>query len=984
MKYKLFIIIILLNQYCFAQKDSTVKDSVKVLEEVVFSTGYQKIPRERATGSFDVVNNKLINRSVSPDIISRLRGVASSTTFNRVNNQDQLTVRGVSTLYSNQQPLIVVDNFPYEGSLDNINPNDVENITILKDAAAASIWGARASNGVIVITTKKGKLNTGPVINFNSNITTTNKKDLYYLPVMKSTDIIDIEELLFNNGAYDNDFLYNPSAPHSPVVELLNKARNGTITQEEATSKINTFRTIDNRADLEKYAYHKPIQHQYALNISGGSETNDYYLGLGYDRGADDFKARNERISVDIQNNFHLNKRLLLSTGLVYTQHHDLSALFPATSAIYPYERMVDHNGQPLPVTYNYSDTYNADKRSHGFLDESFSPLDEAKQNHTVFNNKETRLSVAIDYKILKGLSGTATYQYQQQQASTSTLHDASSWFTRDNINKYTQVDPISGAVTDRPVPLGSILEQENAASVAHNGRLQLNYLLESGRHQLYALAGVEARQVTANGNGQTLYGYDPNTGNSIPVNYNEPYPVPPYGFDEKINGAPSTNAESLDRFRSVFSNASYTYNKKYTLTASARKDASNYFGVRTNQRAVPLWSTGAKWDISKEDFYRVSWLPQLQLRATYGFSGNVNKSLTALTTILNQGINFFNEAYSRITNPPNADLRWETTRTINYGIDFGLRNARLYGSLEYYNKKGDGLFGSAIIDGTTGQADGSGRSLFKGNVANMKGGGMDLKINSLNIDRKLRWTTMLLLSSVHDKVTHYNLVPTVYDLFNGVVTPLVNYPVYSLFSYEWAGLSATGDPQGFVDKQVSTDYSKLISPKPTDLVFNGRATPKVFGSLNNEFSWKGFSVSALISWKLGYYFRRNSIQYNDLFQSLVTHSDYYQRWQKTGDESNTNIPAFGYPAVVGRDAFYRFSSALTERADHIRLQDIRAAYTFGGNYLNAKGVHDLQLYLYVNNPGLIWKKTGAALDPDYNTIVPPALGISAGITARF
>lgn len=154
---------------------------VSQLTEVVVSTGYQIIPKERSTGSFAVVDNELLNRRVSTDIISRIEDVTSGVIFNRAGSTtDPISVRGRNTIYANARPLIIIDNFPYEGDLVNINPNDVENITVLKDAAAASIWGARAGNGVIVITTKKGKFNTPAKLSFNSNLSLGSKPDVFY------------------------------------------------------------------------------------------------------------------------------------------------------------------------------------------------------------------------------------------------------------------------------------------------------------------------------------------------------------------------------------------------------------------------------------------------------------------------------------------------------------------------------------------------------------------------------------------------------------------------------------------------------------------------------------------------------------------------------------------------------------------------------------------------------------------------------------
>jgi len=193
------------------------------LKELVVSTGYQQLPADRATGSFSTVDNTLLNRRVSTDVLSRLEDVTPGLIFNRnvPGRVNDISIRGQATLFSNAQPLIVLDNFPYDGDLNNINPNDVENITVLKDAAAASIWGSRAGNGVIVITTKKGHYNRPVHVSFNSNVTVGAKPNLFYATKMSTSDFIDVEQVLFSRGFYNNSANSPNHTALTPVVDLL-------------------------------------------------------------------------------------------------------------------------------------------------------------------------------------------------------------------------------------------------------------------------------------------------------------------------------------------------------------------------------------------------------------------------------------------------------------------------------------------------------------------------------------------------------------------------------------------------------------------------------------------------------------------------------------------------------------------------------------------------------------------------------------------
>ncbi|HKZ66435.1 MAG TPA: TonB-dependent receptor plug domain-containing protein, partial [Chitinophagaceae bacterium] len=206
-----------------------LKPVIKTLQEVVLSTGYQQIPKERATGSFTHIDNKLFNQQVGTDVLSRLQYIANglATLPQRVSPGKDIMIRGVSTIEGLSGPLIIVDNFPYDGDITNINPNDVESVTLLKDAAAASIWGARAGNGVIVITTKKGRYNQKLRVELIANLSIVNKPDLFKIKTISTGDFIDMEMDLFSRGFYDAYLQFAPSYPQSPLVDLLEKERNG-------------------------------------------------------------------------------------------------------------------------------------------------------------------------------------------------------------------------------------------------------------------------------------------------------------------------------------------------------------------------------------------------------------------------------------------------------------------------------------------------------------------------------------------------------------------------------------------------------------------------------------------------------------------------------------------------------------------------------------------------------------------------------------
>src|SRR5690242_11626999 len=214
----------------------SLKPDVRELSQVTISTGYQEIPKERATGSFDFIDNKTLNQQVGTNILNRLDGVASAVLFPKQNLQKgpDFMIRGLSTINGPKNPLIIVNNFPYDGDINNINPNDVESVTILKDAAASSIWGVRAGNGVVVITTKKGRFNQPLKVDFNTDVIVSGKPNLSSLRTISSRDYIDVEEMLFDKGYYNSRLNNTYSFPAvSPVVEILAKQKAGLISPLE-------------------------------------------------------------------------------------------------------------------------------------------------------------------------------------------------------------------------------------------------------------------------------------------------------------------------------------------------------------------------------------------------------------------------------------------------------------------------------------------------------------------------------------------------------------------------------------------------------------------------------------------------------------------------------------------------------------------------------------------------------------------------------
>jgi TonB-dependent starch-binding outer membrane protein SusC len=315
--------------------------------------------------------------------------------------------------------------------------------------------------------------------------------------------------------------------------------------------------------------------------------------------------------------------------------------------------------------------------------------------------------------------------------------------------------------------------------------------------------------------------------------------------------------SDRLNRFVSYFANAAYTYNNKYTISASGRRDASNLFGVKTNEKWTPLWSGGISWDISGEQFYKFSYLPYLRFRLTYGFSGNADQTKSALTILRNGGTGMYTNFQALLVDQnANPQLRWERVKTFNTGLDFGARDNTISGSIEYYRKEGIDLFGTSPVDYT---ALNNVNYLIK-NVSNMRGSGVDISVKSNNIhsiNAGFKWTTTFLFNYSRSITTKFYRSSSTASTFisNGDnISAIEGKTLYSIISYKWMGLDhTTGNPQGIFNGSVSTDYVAITGAKTglQDLVYGGPALPQYFGSLSNSFSWKGITLNFNIVYQL-------------------------------------------------------------------------------------------------------------------------------------
>ncbi|PUV22699.1 SusC/RagA family TonB-linked outer membrane protein [Sphingobacterium athyrii] len=940
------------------------------LEEVQINTGYQKLSKERQTGSFEVLTKEEIQRSVSSNILNRLEDMTTSISFDRrnynINNPNSsdgnLDIRGISSTSGSNSPLIIVDNFPYEGNIDNINPNDIENITILKDAAASSIWGAKAGNGVIVITTKRGKKASRESLNFSSNLSIGSKPDLFKLKQISSSEFIDMEILLFDKGYYNNQISNKKHPALSPVIELLQLQKEGKINDLELRERIDPYINMDSRRDYMDYFYRNSFDQRYAIDLSGGSDVASHYVSFGVDNQKPSLRGNaTTRYTFNFSNELHFGKKAMVQSRISYVHHQstDFNDGYGAGLPLYPYAQLVGENGVPLAVNYGYSRRFLDEIADAGLLDWKYRPYEELQINNQYQKSKQLLFDLGLIYRITHWLGLEARGQYGTSAAKQEKLNGMDSYFARNLINLYTTV---KDGLYSYGVPKGGILNRSESDGQTKSFRIQLNQDKNfAEKHQLTSLLGFEIRSLTNREDATRLYGYEPEKMLFAPVD--QIALLPTYS---NIGGTASLGTDGFfrdrtaDRYVSVYGNVSYSYDNRMDVYFSARKDASNLFGATTNGKWSPLWSTGIAWNIHRENFFKADWLKMLKVRGSFGYSGNVNKNTSAYSTIeyASYLTPYTSLPFAMIVNPPNPSLRWEKVKTTNIGLDFATKDNRISGAIDFYWKNAYDLLGSSPLDPTTGVSE------MTINSANTEGKGLDLNLRSRNMMGDFSWSTALLLS--FNKVIISKYMQTVKPTMSYIqkINPIEGQLAYAVFSYKWAGLNPeNGNPMGYIGNEKSEDWKNIIQKtESNELVLHGSARPLWFGSIRNDWSYKNIQLSANIGFRFRYYFRKPTVNYAQIGTWNPVHADFSASWKEQGDELHTDIPSFAYPNNTYRNSFFNGAAVNVMKGDHIRVTDLRLAYDLKG--IKSKSIQSLSVFLYMTNLGFIWRANDAGIDP--------------------
>jgi TonB-linked SusC/RagA family outer membrane protein len=978
-----------------------LEPQIELLKDLVLvSNGYTVIPRERVTGSFEVMGAKELAEIPTVDIASRLEGKMAGVKVDP--RTGSISVRGSNNYGGTGDPLIVIDGFPQSqndfrfskrsvsGSsiLSYLNPDDVESITVLKDAAAASIWGSRAANGVIVVTTKKGKKG-DPIINFNTTTTIGEKMDLGKLRVMNSAQYIDYEKSLVSGGFIvdniNNTISSGAAKNPSAAQEIMFQQKRGTISMLQRDQLLDQLAQNDNLGQINKYLLRNSATRQYDLSVSGGSDKNTYYLALGHNNDEAAFRGnKSQSYNITLNNSFQLKSFLKLNTGINYlsstyqennTVNEALSNV--SSTALRPYDMLADENGNGIDRYIIFRPEVAKGFENKGYLPWTYNYLDELNYSNVITKGANLRLNASLTATVNSWLNFEASGMYTSIENKTRTLNEADSYFSRNLINEATSVNSAGKLVYG--IPVGAYLNNTTYSNNSQSMRLQMNINKNFNENSgLHFLAGSEIREERRESSSQRYYGYNTDTNIGQSVNPTALYTTI-YGWSTIIGSYDNSINKYRERFLSYYGLGSYDYMNRYHVSGSARFDDANILGADRKNRALPLWSVGGKWDINKEFFLReVSWLNNLSARVTYGKAGSAPTGGYGSTSpIINVGSVDFNTQLptAGISLPQNPEIKWETTATLNYGLDYSVFNNRLNGSVDLYYKKTNDIIANVAHNPTYGW------SFLNYNTATLKGHGVDLSIGGLIVNKAFKWNSNLNFSYNTNEVTdtRYELTTTNQYLSGAA---MLGHTIGYLYAYKWAGLDATG--QSTVAKKDGTIINSsqgIALIGKDDLKYMGTTVAPYFGGFMNSFSYSNFTLGVQVTYYMGSVFR-NPVLQNYPTEVKVQNGAVAKdeliadRWRAAGDEANTNVPGL---TNINYNSVNRFQMADINvlPGDNVRLQQISLGYNVPSKFLDRTFIKSLSFNFAARNLGLLWVKNDLGIDPqylssnNYNTLAP-------------
>ena len=962
-----------------------MENDSKQLNELVV-TGYQAIDRRKLTSAVTTIkmSDEIIGgvNNIDQALAGQIAGLSSVTSSGSPGAPVKLRIRGTASLSGTQDPLWVLDGIPLEGTdipsmedlqdIDNIyqtsiagiNPQDIESITVLKDAAATAIYGARAANGVIVITTKKGKAGK-PQINFSMKLTYNPKTDIDRLNLLNSDEKVDLEL-----GLLQSDYTYRENK--GDVARIIAgygltdayKAGGWNALSPEAQADINALRAVN--TDWNDILFRGVFNQEYNVSLSGGSEKATYYSALGYyvEQGNVE-SVKNDRFNLTLKTDYRINSKLKVGASVFANRRKQRSYLTyneGFTNPVY-YSRIANPYMRPFDDEGNYIYDTNVQHRQGDDIVPDFNIFEE--RANTSNENTFTSLMSIFDaeFKWNEHFKVTSQFGLQWDENMIEKYAGQDSYAMRREKEQHqyngTTVLPEGGS---------------NKITENHSSQWTWKAMAEYQNrfkdiHELELMAGTEIRHNEDKSLYSAVYGYDARTLTSKPIIFPN---------EEKAESVPLHTETYLENaFVSWFATGSYTLLHRYTLGGSIRFDGSDIFGVAKKYRYLPLYSVSGLWRISDEPFMKnVTVINHLGLRASYGLQGNIDKNTSPYligiydqTTILPGN----SEDAIRPSSAPNPDLRWEKTQSANIGMDLSLWDNIISLSVDYYYRKGTDLIGLRMLPLETGYTS------TTVNWAQMENEGVEVALTTRNIHTKdFTWFTNLNFGYNDNTV----LRETVAE--NAIKPSREGYSVGAIFAYKTAGLDDEGYPLFLTQdgrKVTATEFFKLNNAGASTLSaeeqrnlysYIGSTEPKVSGGFMNTFKYKRVTLGINCIFNFGMYVQTTpTYDPTNYDRGLNSNRDILNRW--TPDHTNTTLPKLmtendgrtGEYLRYKEQNLFRELDIWVKKQNYFRFESIRLGYELPEKWLKPVGIKSASVSLEGRNLWVIASNYHNYLDPE-------------------
>ncbi len=1003
------------------------------LEEVVV-TGFQEVERKLFTGSS--VNLKMSEArsggmsDASQMLEGRVAGVTVDNVSGTFGTTPKIRIRGNSSINGDTRPLWVVDGVVLEdlnsvtaddiitgnantltaSSIAGLNPDDIESFQVLKDASATALYGTRAKNGVIVITTKKGKSGQTRV-SYSGNLSMHLRPSYSQFDILNSVDEMSIYREMYEKGLVDitTSVKAQNYGALGKMFALISDHElpwgpNGTL-NEEFLNQYETANTDWFDVLFRDYS----LQQQHSVSLTSGTDKHNSYYSLSFlnDNGqtiADNVK----RYAGTAKNSFFFSKKFSLDLKLIAnyreqkvpgTQNRDFD---PITGR---YRRDFDIN--PLSYALNTSRSirpYDNDGNLEYFRRNytPFNILRELELNYINITVGDISTQADLTYNFSDDLTFRSAIQGRYATTKREhVIHEYSNQaeaYRADDTQYIQDSNPLLYKDPDDPGAQPKVVLPEGGFNNVNEDELKYFYIRNSinwshtfnTKHSVSVLAGQEIkytdrRSRRADGIGVVYENGGVVNTDPLMIDFLNQQGISIYAL-----------SEDRERFAGLFLNGAYSFNEKYVFNGTIRYDGSNRLGKSRSARYLPTWNVSGAWNVDKESFFNVPLLTYLKVRATYGLSANLGPNTSALLNI-RSGVTLRPtdvETYLYIQDLENSNLTWEKLKEFNAGLDFGVFENRITSTVDYYRRNSYDLIGLF-------QSGGIGGVEFKnGNYADMQSQGFEFSINTLNLRRRdFSWTTNFNIGYSHDKITRLDFNPRIGDAIVQGGAAVLGGPRRGLFSTKFAGLDGQGIPTFYDDNGEIVYYYDLQDRDnlTSILKYEGPAEPRGAGGIGNIFTYKNFSLNVFVSFKFDYKIRLDdafSPRYTD-FSSLS--KSFVNRWVVPGDELTTNVPVIldkrilegGNTDLINAYDLYNKSTVRVADGTYVRLKTVRLSYNFPGQWIRKIGANTAQLSVEGQNLWLMYSdKKLNGQDPEFfsagGVALPQPRLITTAITIGF